>query len=320
MSAAPEDGPDPDVTSPEERTFRGAGHWLGAAEVYDGAGRFKGNGQDMRHVQVDVEPGVTEVDVSFIGPFKMAGIYRIADKGDHRLYQGPVNVGFAETLGDGLIDANAYWADPGLSQRFFLMVLPGGERQLSLALMSRGENLLYVVVGEYHRQPESQADGAPGGLPAFVAGTEHDLGIDPAAGRDSILLHRPGAWSGSLTLLDDELAETGSTDLVEQITATDDGEVEVRTTGTGFSEDGSITYTTDGWDAWSQSGPSVGSYSLSGGRALAGTTVYPSEETRCWRREVAAHDGTHKAVLHTWYRGGRRIGVAHGVLEFEPGR
>jgi hypothetical protein len=200
------------------------------------------------------------------------------------------------------------------------MVLPGGHRQLSLALMSRGDHLLYVVVGEYHRQPESADDGAPGGLPAFVPGTEHDMVDDPAAGRDSILLHRPGTWSGTVTLLDDDLTETGTADTQEEVAVADDGAIDVRTSGTGFSSDGSVTYATDGWDAWSGSGPVVGSYSLSGGRALVGSVLHHTEETRCWRREVAAHDGTHKAVLNTWYRGGRRLGVAQGVLEFEPER
>jgi hypothetical protein len=306
------------ANDPDSRSFAGAGKWLGAAEVYDGLGRFKGNGQDTRHVQLDIEPGVTEVEVSFVGPFKMSGTYRIADRGDHRLYQGPVNVGFAETLGDGLVDANAYWANPGLSQRFFLMVLSGGDRQLSLALMSRGEHLLYVVVGEYHRQPDGDGGGPTGGLPAFLAGTEHDLADDPTGGRGSVLLHRRGRWSGELRLLDESLADTGTTEVSEEVRPGEDGRIEVATRANGFSGDAVVSYATDQIDAWSNSGNVVGSYSLSGGRALVGTIVHHTEETRCWRREVVAHDGSHKAVVHTWYRGGRRIGVAHGVLDFEP--
>ena len=39
--------------STKDRSFsQGAGRWLGAAEVYDGAGRFKGNGQDTRQTVV----------------------------------------------------------------------------------------------------------------------------------------------------------------------------------------------------------------------------------------------------------------------------
>ena len=40
------------------------------------------------------------------------------------------------------------------------------------------------------------------------------------------------------------------------------------------------------------------------------------EELRVWRREVVSHDGTVKAVVHSWYRGGERLGTAHGVLTF----
>lgn len=299
----------------ETRSFsQGAGRWLGAAEVYDGAGRFKGNGQDTRHVQRDVEEGTVEVDVSFIGPFKMAGTYTIADRGRHRLYQGPVNLGFAETLADNLIDANAYWPDTGLSQRFFLMVLPGGDQQLSLGLMSRGERLHYVVVGEYHRVDE---DSTQSGLPAFVSGTEHDLGSDPTGGRGRILLHRPGTWSGELSLLDPDLNDTGATAYVESVAGGPEG-LHTTITGTGFAADGGYALKTDGWDAWTPTGDVVGSYNMSGGRALAGHILYHREELRVWRREVVSHDGTVKAVVHTWYRGGERLGTAHGVLTFSP--
>ena len=295
------------------RSFQGAGRWLGAAEVYDDTGRFAGNGKDTRHVQRDVEPGITEVEVSFEGPFSMGGRYRIADRGDHRLYQGPVNVGFAEAYSDDLVDANAYWADPGLTQRFFLMLLPGGDRQLSLSLMSRGEQLQWVVVGEYARQPD-EGDGDP--WRPFVTDDPADLATDPTAGRGELLLHRSGAWTGELTVLDADLAPTGTTAYVETVEA--NRQVERSVSGTGYSEDVTVAVDTDGWAAWSGPGAVVGSYSLSGGRALAGTLVHTDEELRCWQREVAAHDGSVKAVVHAWFRGGRRLGVVHGVLTFDP--
>jgi hypothetical protein len=39
---------------------------------------------------------------------------------------------------------------------------------------------------------------------------------------------------------------------------------------------------------------------------------------RVWRREVTSHDGSVKAVVNNWYRGGERVGVEHGILRFEP--
>ena len=32
---------------------------------------------------------------------------------------------------------------------------------------------------------------------------------------------------------------------------------------------------------------------------------------------MVSHDGALEAVLHTWYRGGARVGVQFGVLQFE---
>lgn len=129
------------------------GEWRGTAEVYGGDGRFLGNGVDRRFVTTDVGGGRTRIELSFTGPFKFTGHYVIADRGTHRLYEGPVNQGFAEALGEHLVQADNYWPSVGLSQRFLLMVLPGEDRQLSMALLSRGERLCYVVVGENHRVP-----------------------------------------------------------------------------------------------------------------------------------------------------------------------
>ena len=117
---------------------KGVGEWAGTAEVYDAEGRFAGTGRDTRTVTADDRAGRVTVEVSFEGPFNLSGAYTIADHGSHRTYEGPLNVGYAEALSDALVAAHNYWPDLGLSQRFFMMVLPGGARQLSLALLSRG--------------------------------------------------------------------------------------------------------------------------------------------------------------------------------------
>ena len=131
--------------------FCGIGEWLGTAEVYDGQGRFVGNGADQRHVRTEQEDGRIRIDLSFIGPLKFAGHYYINPKDGFRTYEGPINFGTAESLGPDLVEANNYWAVTGLTQRFFLMVLPDGMRQMSLALLSRGDQPIYTIVGEYVR-------------------------------------------------------------------------------------------------------------------------------------------------------------------------
>lgn len=315
---------------PKQSFSQGIGQWLGAAEVYDGAGHFLGNAADRRHVQRQVDDEDTDgtsgssvrIDLSFVGPFKFAGHYTIADRGDHRLYRGPANYGYAEALAPNLIDANAYWPVTGLSQRFFLMVLPNadnpadpdapGNRQMSLALMSRGEQLIYVVVGEYERQ-EGEASGVPG----LVNGTSFDLHDDPTAGRGTILLHRNGRWTGALATLDEALAPQESTRYSETVASTTEG-LHVAWRGAAFAPgDYALDLRTNGRQAWSAPGDAVGSYSLSGGRALAGQIHLLDRSLRVWRREVVSHDGQRKAVLHTWYRGGARVGVQFGVLDFE---
>ena len=127
------------------------GQWLGTAEVYSGTGEFLGNGVDQRHVRTDLDDGRVRIDLSFTGPFKFAGHYVIDDRGAHRLYQGPLNHGFAEAIGSSAVQAHNFWPAIGMSQRFFLFALPSGDKQLSLALMSRGEQLCYAVVGENDR-------------------------------------------------------------------------------------------------------------------------------------------------------------------------
>lgn len=292
---------------------QGVGQWIGAAEVYDAAGRFAGHGRDTRTVQADDDAGRVTVDVSFDGPFSVAGVYTIADHGTHRIYEGPLNYGYAEALGDGLISANNYWHQLGLSQRFFLMVLPDGTRQLSLAIISAGEQLHWTVVGEYQRQTDPAQPQPPATVPMDPA----VLADDPTAGRGQVLLHRAGRWSGQLTVLDADLEAGGSTSYVESVHRADEG-VRVELTDTGFASDVAFEIHTDGWLASTPPGPVVGSYNLSGGRGMSGSLLHQADALRVWRREVAALDGTMKGVVHTWYRGDQRVGVAHGVLEFEP--
>ena len=291
---------------------QGEGRWQGAAEVYDGEGHFAGYGRDARAIRRSLDGRTVEVEVSFTGPFQLSGRYTITDHGDHRVYGGPLNYGYAEALGDGLIDANNYWPDIGLSQRFFLMVLPGGDTQLSLALMSRGEQLVYAVVGEYSRR--SGAD------PASAPGSRHDQRDDPSAGRGAALLDRPGTWSGELNLVGTDGTPAGATHYREQVEADDDGRaIVVSLTGTGFTDDARIRFDTDGWHRWTgRAGTAVGSESLWGGRAVSGNLIFGGPGLRLWRREVARSDGRRKGVLHTWYRGGTRVGAAHGVLRFSP--
>lgn len=296
---------------------QGIGKWIGSAEVYDGSGRFLGNAHDQRHVQRDVDERTVSIDLSFAGPFKFAGRYSIADHGDHRLYLGPANVGFAETLADNLIDAYAYWPITGLSQRFFLMVLPGpdGEpavRQMSLALMARGEQLLYAVVGEYQRV----GDDWQGGNPILLNGTSFDLADDPAAGRASVFLQRPGEWRGTLSVLDGALEPIATLPHQEIVQATAHG-LRVTRIGNHFDPAPAVSdLRTNGRLAWSEPGDVVGSYSLYGGRALSGTFHHLAVNLHVQRREVVSHDGTHKAVVYTWYRGGERVGVVFGVMEY----
>ena len=153
-----------DSAAPTGSFSKGVGQWRGAAEVYGPDGVFLGEGRDTRSVEADDGAGTVTVNVSFEGPFSMAGQYTIADRGTHRLYQGPLNYGYADVLGDGLVCAHNYWSELGMSQRFFLMVLPDGTRQLSLALISRAEVLKYVVVGEYVRQNDGKLTVLDGDL------------------------------------------------------------------------------------------------------------------------------------------------------------
>lgn len=309
---------EPGASLAPERSFEaGEGQWRGSAEVYDGRGRFLGGGHDARAVRRRLDDQTVEVQVSFTGPFRMSGSYVIADRGDCRLYQGPLNYGCAEAFGAGLVDANNYWPDLGFSQRLFLMVLPGGEAQLSLALLSRGERAVYTVVGEYGRGPDA--------APLLAPGSAHDWADDPRAGRPVSLLERAGTWSGPLSVTGPDGTSAGVTDYSEQVEPIEPAqsvgggrELAVSLASTGFAADAAVSFTADGWHHWTGAGAVVGSQSLWGGRALAGNLLFDGGQLRLWRREVARSDGSGKAVLHTWYRGGSRVGVAHGVLDFAP--
>lgn len=290
---------------------RGVGEWIGAAEVYDADGLFVGMGRDTRTVTADDQAGRVTVDVTFDGPFSLAGAYTIADYGSHRIYEGPLNVGYAEALGDGLVAAHNYWPDVGLSQRFFLMVLPGGDRQLSLALISRGDRLCWTVVGENRREPASAVpDAAPSALPE-----------DPAAGRGALLL-RSGRWSGLMNCHDRHGEPSGLFDYAEVVTANGD-DWGLATSGDNVGPEWSCGVECDGCSVWTPTGQlrpnqMAGSGTLYGGRALSGQFHLHEEGLRLWRREVASGDGTRKAVLHMWYRGEQRVGTAHGTLAFHP--
>lgn len=285
---------------------RGVGRWVGCAEVYDGRGRFLGNGMDMRHVQT-IDTGTVRIDVSFIGPFKASGHYLIRDEGSYRLYQGPINTGYAETLSQGLVSAHAYWPSLGLSQRFFLMILPDDQTQVSLALMSRGEELLYAVVGENKRIED---DGPI--IPHLVSGTSYDLADDPTGGRGSSFLFRSGLWSGMVTSLDASRHILGTTNYEERV---DDACVTI----SGSWDDMRYSYQlqSNGWQAWTPtSGEAVASFSLYGGRALSGQFYDVARGLRCWRREVVTSDSLAKAIVHIWYRGDERLGYQFGLLTF----
>jgi hypothetical protein len=291
---------------------RGVGRWAGNAEVFDGNGRFLGNGADYRHVQV-LGDGRVRIDVSFVGPFKHSGHYFIREEAGHRLYEGPANIGYAETLSENLVDANAYWPALGLSQRFFLMVVDG-DLQLSLAQMSRGEHLLYVVVGQNERVP----DDAVNPQPTLVSGTHYDLQDDPTAGRGVILLHRAGCWQGELRGLDADGRSLGVAAYTERVMPGDPGRLSVSVAGGHFDPTPrQLDLLTDGRRAWATATSAVvGSYSLDGGRAASGQLYHRDAHLRCWLRSVVTLDGRRKAVVQHWYRGGRRVGTQFGVLDF----
>ncbi|HRK87568.1 MAG TPA: hypothetical protein PK152_00440 [Anaerolineales bacterium] len=292
---------------------QGLGRWAGNAEVFDSKGCFLGNGSDYRNVQ-SLPEGRVRIDVSFVGPFKHSGHYFIQQQDDHRLYQGPANIGYAETLSENLVDANAYWSALGLSQRFFLMIVDGN-LQLSLAQMSRGEHMMYVVVGQNDRVPED----TPVPQPTVVSGNHFDLQDDPTSGRGETLLHRAGTWRGELSALDENKKPLGKFEYTETCQPSNLQTFNLQLKGGAFDKSTRhFQLSTNGWQAWTPENPDVvGSYSLSGGRALSGQFYHREAHLRCWRREVVTLDGKRKAVVQHWYRGGQRVGSQFGVMEFE---
>lgn len=301
------------MTNSPTQFKQGIGRWAGNAEVFDSKGYFLGNGSDYRNVQA-LGSGRVRIDVSFVGPFKHSGHYFIQEEGDHRLYEGPANIGYAETLSENLVDANAYWSALGLSQRFFLMIVDG-DLQLSLAQMSRGEHMMYIVVGQNDKVPED----TPVPQPTVVSGTHYDLHDDPTCGRGEILLHRAGIWHGELTALDENKKLMGKFTYTETCKPSNLKTFSLILEGGAFdSATRHSSLVTNQWQAWATDDSEiVGSYSLSGGRALSGQFYHREAHLRCWRREVVTLDGKRKAVVQHWYRGGQRVGSQFGVMEFE---
>lgn len=293
--------------------FCGIGKWSGTAEVFDAQGRFISNATDQRFARTVNDDGRVRIDLAFIGPLKFAGHYTIDDQGTHRIYEGPANAGSAESVGPDAVDANSYWSSTGLSQRFLLAKLPSGDRQLHLSLMSRGEQLLYTIVSESSLVP----DNGEANIPGLVPGISHDLAKDPTAGRGVHLIQRSGTWSGQVRTFDGDLKSTGERDFEELISQTEKG-LDWSLRGSLAPDDLKASFQSDDWSAWSDFGDTVGSFTMYGGRALSGTLNNISSGLRVWRREICTSDGLTKAILHTWYRGGQRIGAQQGFLNFTP--
>jgi len=296
---------------------RGVGQWVGTSEVYGGDGRFVGHAIDQRHVQ-PIDENHLRIDLSFTGPLMLSGHYIIETRGRHRLYRGPVNVGFAETLDEELVDADNYWAHWGLSQRFFLYVTPDQSRQFALTLMSRGEQLAYVIIGEFMRA-NPNARGPITVHPSLVLpGIPADRANDPTNGRGQLLIHREGAWTGELKTLDAALNPQGAYAYKQVMLRDSDDALTMQVEGNvPMLSPYRVTLHTNHWQAWTPAGDVVGSYTLIGGRALSGQFHHLKDELRVWRREVVSADGLLKVAVHMLYKGGARVGVQYGVLQWE---
>lgn len=301
-----------------DQGFCGIGEWEGSAEVYDSGGRYIADAVDQRHVRSLGEDGRIRIDLSFVGPIKFQGHYFIENKKDARLYQGPVNYGRGESLGKDCVCAHAYWPVTGLSQKFFLMITPDGQKQMSLALMGRGEHFLYAIVGENNRSSAANSE-----ITAFVNGTSHDLRDDPCAGRKKHYFKRDGSWEGELfaKAIDGVDAASTSASYRHVVRQVSDGELHECFTGSQFlPETVNAYFRTDSWQAWSlEKGALFGSHSFYGGRAMSGQYHFLKREQRVWRREVVSRDGQYKALLNIWYQGERMIGSEWGFLKFREG-
>lgn len=298
---------------------RGIGQWSGTAEVYDGQGRFVGNAADRRNV-TQVSATRTRIDLAFLGPLMLVGYYEIENQDGYRLYAGPANVGYAETLDEGLVEANNYWQHWGLSQRFFLYVTPDQQMQMSLALLSRGENLVYTIIGEYYRLPEDQESALPFVVPDAmnIPGIPQDRQADPTAGRGVHLLHRQGNWCGECTTLDQDGKQTGTRAYAQSVRQDANGDQVVQVSGCAFADEQyEVHLHTNQWESWTGAARVVGSFSMAGGRAQSGQFHHLDHGLRVWKREVVSADGAHKFMLHVFFRGSRRVGVQYGLLRFE---
>lgn len=293
-----------------ELLSQGIGNWTGISEIYDGRGKFIGNVSDQRSITQNND-GTYTVNVNIVGPIMLNGQYNIKISPDHHSYQGDVHVGYAEQYNNELLASNNYWSQWGLSERNFVIVSPETHTQLSLSLLSRGDQLIYMLVGEYYD------DNSPVKIPVTM-GIPDDRHDDPTAGRETILMHRAGTWSGLVTVFDENL------DLMKHgIHYTENMRVRknqlIITTEGGLFTPMKRTFhmTTNDWQAWSEPGDVVGTYNLAGGRALSGHLHYVGAERRVWRREVITSDGNHKAILHFIYHGDKRVGVHYGMLTFK---
>jgi hypothetical protein len=259
-----------------------------------------------------MEDGRTRIDLSFVGPIKFAGHYYIKTDEDRRIYQGPVNCGEAHYLGKNAVSAYAYWPAIGMSQKFFLMMTPDGQKQVSLALMSRGEHLLYAIIGENTRAQLNE----PLDPKSLISGAACDLEKDPAAGYSEVLLHRAGLYEGeiSTTLEGDKGTQALA---MRQSISVKNNEIESRVEGSQFlSTPTQCRLKTNNWQAWTEAGSFVGSYSMYGGRALSGIFHDLSKNIRVWRREVVTTNGAIKCLVNIWYEGEKKIGCEWGFLRF----
>ena len=291
-----------------ELLSQGVGNWTGFSEIYDGRGYFIGNVSDQRTIQQHTN-GLFTVTVNIMGPIMLNGQYNIKIASDHHAYQGDVHVGYAEQYNDELLASNNYWSQWGLSERNFVMVSTETHTQLSMSLLSRGEQLVYTLVGEYYD------DNSPVKIPVTL-GIPSDRHDDPAGGRESILLHRIGTWSGQVNVLDENLAPMGRAHYTENLRIRGE-QLIITTEGGGFTPlRRTFNMKTNNWQAWSEPGDVVGTYNLAGGRALTGHFHYVGAERRVWRREVVTSDGHHKAILHYIYQGDKRVGIQYGMLTF----
>jgi hypothetical protein len=272
---------------------KGLGNWAGNSEVYDGKGQFLGHLTDSRNVQ-KISENQLRIDLSLTGVLSLEGHYTIETREGYRLYQGPANLGFAEALGEDMVDANNYWAHWGLSQRFFLYVTPEKTMQLSLALLSRGEDLQYVIIGENYLLDENTAE-------------------KPETKRGENLLHRAGCWQGEMTILDGSAKPIGKQSLCQTITNSLDLTVE----RSAFVKPYRLSLQVNENQAWTGAGDVVGSYSHMGGRALSGQFHHLEQELRVWWREVVTGDGSKKIVFQNFYRGGQRVGIQYGLMHYE---